>query len=215
MSYRNQPRGPDGRWIKTGGGLAAVLAAVVALTAAPGGAVAGGIGSDAAGASARSSTGSSGQARATSRETTQVVTRLRRLEKVVDQLNSASDDNCADHATGQVREFFVEHPCTALFRALFELRDHGRPVLRVAVAWVDMPDADQAAQYQQIIDRDGTGTVRPLTPDRRRDDANFDGIAYASSRDGVSVAIAQAEPVGRARQAAAIADTAVGLATSR
>jgi hypothetical protein len=36
-----------------------------------------------------------------------------------------------------------------LFRASLELRDNPGNIAALAVAWVDMPDADQARQLQQ------------------------------------------------------------------
>jgi hypothetical protein len=213
MGNPNQPRGPDGRWIKGGGGLVAVLVAVLALGpgTSAGAGVSGGTSSGSAGTSARSG---SSQVRAVSRDAGRVAVRLQRLGKKVDQVTSAVDTDCAAHATDQVKAFFLEHTCVALFRVLFDVRDGGRPVLRVAVAWVDMPDADLARQYQDLIDRDGTGTVRPLTRDGRRDDTSFDGIAYASARDDATVVIAQAEPVGRANAVEELAESAVDAAAS-
>ncbi|HZG92986.1 MAG TPA: hypothetical protein VEZ42_22485 [Pseudonocardia sp.] len=140
--------------------------------------------------------------------------RLERMAGQVDQLTAAADDDCASHATGEVRAFFEQNPCTALFRALFEVRDGRRGVVHVAVAWVDMPDADLARRYQDVIDAEGTGTVRPLTRDGRRDDTNFNGSAYESAREDVSVVIAQAEPVGRTRTTLELAENAVNTATS-
>jgi hypothetical protein len=71
-----------------------------------------------------------------------------------------------------------------------------------------------ARQYQDLIDSPGTGTLRPLTRDGRRDDTDFDGVAYESGRDGITVVIAQAEPVGRTAKVVELAELAVGTATS-
>lgn len=215
MANPNQPRGPDGRWIKSGGGLAAVLAVVLALgsgtTGSAGAVASGGTSSSSAGTSARSG---SGQLRAVSRDAGRIAVRLDRLGKRVDRVTSAADTDCAAHATGEVQAFFRANPCVALFRVLFDVRDAGRPVLRVAVAVVDMPDAESARRYQRLVDRDGTGTVRPLTRDGRRDDTRFDGIAYASAREDTTVVISQAEPVGRAGAVHDLAETAVEAAAS-
>lgn len=205
-----QPRDRRGRFASTGGGLAAV--AVVAVALASGGG-AGTAGSGAAGAAARPGSGSSSQANAGVRDVARIAARLDRLGGRVDQLTSGEDQDCAAHATDQVREFFLEHPCTALFRVRFEIRE-GPVVVHVAVARVDMPDADQARQYQQVIDAEGTGTVRPLRRDGRRDDTSFDGVAYASVREDVTVVISQAAPVGRTRAADNLAELAVEAATS-
>lgn len=211
----NPNHGPDGKFARRGGGLAAVLAVALALTSgttgSAGAVASGGTSSSSAGTSARSG---SAQVRAISRDAGRIAVRLQRLGEQVDQVTSAADTDCAAHATGEVRAFFRENPCAALFRVLFDVRDAGRPVLRVAVAVVDMPDAESARSYQRLIDRDGTGTVRPLTRDGRRDDTGFDGIAYASARDDTTVVISQAEPVGRAGAVRDLAERAVEAAAS-
>ncbi|WP_214407770.1 hypothetical protein [Pseudonocardia lacus] len=186
--------------------LASVL---IAGAAVEGGAVgAGGVGT-----ATRPGSTSTGHAKARQGDTTWAVARLERLAERVDRLTTAVEDDCAAHATGQVREFFRQHPCEALFRALFEIRE-GDTVVRVAIAAVDMPDADLARQYQDVIDGEGTGTVRPLRRTGRGDDTGFDGTAYESARDDSTVVIAQAEPVGRAPRAVELAERAVNAATS-
>jgi hypothetical protein len=193
-----------------------VLATVLFAGGVEGGA-AGVAGSGGTASAARSGSGSgsgSGHARARDADTARVVVRLERLAERVDRLTARADDDCAAHATGRVREFFRQHPCEALFRALFEVRDGRRGVVRVAVASVDLPDADLARQYQELIDGEGTGTVRPLTRNGRGDDADFDGVAYESAREGTTVVISQAEPVGRAATTVDLAEDAVNAATS-
>jgi hypothetical protein len=209
----NQPRNPDGTWKKGSGG--ALIAVAAALAISSNGVV--GAGSSAGGAAtgaSRSLSNSSGHARARNADTARVVVRLERLAERVDHLTTRADGDCAAHATGRVREFFRLHPCEALFRALFEVRDGRRGVVRVAVTSVDMPDADLARQYQELIDGEGTGTVRPLASNGRGDDAGFDGVAYASARDGTTVVISQAEPIGRAATTVDLAEDAVNAATS-
>jgi len=119
---------------------------------------------------------------------------------------SDADDDCAAHSYGQVREFFVQNPCAALYRALFEVGD-GPATALVAVAWVDMPTEAQARDFQGLVDRQGTGNVTELT-----DDVRWTGERYASVRDGVTVVNAQAEPVGGTAQAVQLAGLAAGTA---
>ncbi|MCO1655804.1 hypothetical protein [Pseudonocardia humida] len=84
----------------------------------------------------------------------------------------------------------------------------------MAVTSVDMPDIDLAVRYQELIDGKGTGTVRPLARDGRGDDTGFDGVAYESAREGSTVVISQAEPIGRVGRALDLAEDAVNAATS-
>jgi hypothetical protein len=129
---------------------------------------------------------------------------LRVEERAVD-----ADDDCAAHSYGQVRRFFVEHPCTALYRGLFEVRDRRRGVAVVAVAWVDMPDEAKAGEFQRLVDRHGTGNLTELTREGARPTGvRWTGEHYASVRDEATVVSAQAEPVGRTARAAQLAELA-------
>jgi hypothetical protein len=77
----------------------------------------------------------------------------------VEQRDVDANDDCAAHSYGQVRQFFVEHPCTALYRGLFEVRDGRRGIAVVAVAWVDMSDEAQARESQRLVDGHGLGNI--------------------------------------------------------
>lgn len=106
------------------------------------------------------------------------------------------DADCAAHSYGRVREFFRDHPCSGLHRALFEVRDKRGDVVLVAVAWVEMPDARSAADLKKLVD--GHGNVTELSRERGRyRGVRFTGQFYASDRAGAVVVNAQAQPVAR------------------
>src|SRR5690606_18840118 len=90
--------------------------------------------------------------------------RLRLLRQAVrvEQRFDTTDD-CAAHSYGKVREFFREHPCVALHRAWFEVRDGKRGVVLVAVSWVEMPDTRSARKFHRLVDTHGTGNVTELS----------------------------------------------------
>jgi hypothetical protein len=210
MGKPDQPRGPDGKWRKRGGG--ALLAGAVALAAAFGvGSGAAGAGSGTAagaggsgissGSGARATKGPRGKAR--DRNTAPVVQRLVRSGLKVGKPDIDTQADCVAHSYGQVQEFFRTHPCDALFRALLEVRDGHGAVALVAIAWVDMPDADQAQQLMALMDRPGTGNVAELSRESGR--RRFSGRYYASDREGATVINVQAEPVGRTRAAIELA----------
>jgi len=108
------------------------------------------------------------------------------------RVRATRDDGeaCAAQATGQVQAFLLEHPCRTLQRGTFSL-GAGRDRIVVAVAWVAMPDDDQAARLEELVDAPGTGSIRPL--DRR---IELTGQHYASRREGDLVTVAEAEPDG-------------------
>jgi len=197
--------------------LAAIALAVALATSAEGGA--GGVGLDAAGSktSAGSSANGSGRTqgdrssgargKAKDRSTARATARLIRKGLRVRERNVRGDADCVAHSYGQVQDFFREHPCTALFRALLEVRDNRGNLAILAAAWVDMPDPDQARQLQELMDRGGTGNITELS--RERGGQRFSGDYYRSAREDSTVINVQAEPIGRARAALAVAELAV------
>jgi hypothetical protein len=75
----------------------------------------------------RGSSGSKGSARSRGRDRAgqDVVRRLERRGLRVDRRGESFSTDCAAHSYGQVQQFLQEHPCSALFRALYEVRDPG------------------------------------------------------------------------------------------
>ena len=129
---------------------------------------------------------------------------MRRLERRGESFST----DCAAHSYGKVRQFFQEHPCSALFRALYEVRGPGGARVLVAMAWVDMPDAAQAAALKSLVDRPGTGNITELSKEQRRyRSVRFTGQHqhYASLQDGATVINAQAEPLGDTATAVSLA----------
>ncbi len=163
-------------------------------------------GAAAGGAQSGGATSTGNQARASDHSTDRVMQRLRARGLQVRQLDSDARDGCTAHSYGQVEDFFRQNPCTALHRALFEVQDDSGRAL-VAVAWVDMPDESGARRYQQLVDRHTTGNVRELSTAVR-----WTGERYVSTRDGVTVVNAQAEPVGATPAAVGLAQRAAGTA---
>jgi hypothetical protein len=124
-------------------------------------------GAGAATAVSAGSTNSSAASRAQPK--TQAKPRVARLNDIKKRLeraglravikNSRTDTDCAANSYGQVREFFREHACNALVRALIEVRD-GRAVALVAVAIVDMPDEQGAIALKRL----STSTAPATSP---------------------------------------------------
>lgn len=150
--------------------------------------------------------------KARDRNPAQLLSRLARQGLRVEQRFTSDDGDCAAHSYGLVREFFQENPCSALFRALFEVHD-GRVVVLVAVAWVDMPDVRQARAFKDLVDRDGTGNITELSRERGPyQDVRFTGEHYASIREDSTVINAQAQPLLRNRATTRLADRLVRAA---
>lgn len=107
--------------------------------------------------------------------------------------------DCADSATGQVRQYLAEHPCQALQRGSFAVSPDGRDQIVVSVAWVEMPDDNQAAELERVADEPGTGHILPL--DKK---ITLSGQHYKSSVNGNVVTMAEAEPDARSLPAQAL-----------
>ena len=219
MGKPDQPRDSRGRWIPRGGGsLVVAIALGIALATGGGGGAGVGAGLDAARSSTSggSSVGSGGRAqggnstsargKAKDRSTARTTARLTRKGLRVRDRGTRADTDCVAHSYGQVQDFFRDHPCTALFRALLEVRDPAGNRALLAVAWVDIPDPDQAHQLQRLMDRGGTGNVTELS--RERGGQRFSGDYYRSAREDTTVINVQDEPVGRTRAALTLAERA-------
>ncbi|MFV0532332.1 MAG: hypothetical protein ACK5MR_01600 [Cumulibacter sp.] len=72
-----------------------------------------------------------------------------------------SQIDCAEHAYGDVQEYFAANPCTGLDRSLFLTEVDGKSVA-LSVVSVTMPDAAGAASLKSMTDTEGTGNVTDL-----------------------------------------------------
>jgi hypothetical protein len=191
-------------------------AVLVTVTLAVGGGTAAGASSVVSGSGVSVSTGVGVRVnvKARDRNSRSVVRRLERSGLRIRTRIERADADCAAHSYGEVQRWFRQHPCQALYRALFEVRDRRGGLGLVAVAWVDMPDVAQAVEFKQLVDRSGTGNVTELSRERGRyRNVRFDGERYASRREDTTVVNAQVQPVGRGARAAELAEwarTAVG-----
>jgi hypothetical protein len=107
-------------------------------------------------------------------------------------------EDCAANSYGQVRDFFEQHPCTALHRSVVEVKDREGDVVLVAIASVEMPDVEQATRLKALLDTPGSGNMNELSREQGRyQTVRYTGDAYASRQDGTVVTNAQAQPVAR------------------
>jgi hypothetical protein len=102
---------------------------------------------------------------------------------------------CAASSYGQVQAFFRGHPCQWLARAYVTVRKGDTGIALVAISWVQMPSAGQAAAYKRLVDAAGTGNITELSrltgPDRS---VTFTGLYYLSGQSGAAVWNVQAQP---------------------
>lgn len=191
---------------KSGGGGAA-LAVSLAVVVGAGGITATATGTLTASTSSVSSSSSSSsfsKARTKSQgsdQDTQVVEeRLVRRGFRVNVKATSDGTDCVGHSYGQVRNFFRQHPCTALYRAYFEVQDRQGDAILIAVSWVRMPDASSASALQHLDDAPGTGNVTELSREEGKyKSVRYTGLFYTSNLDtsGTVFVNVQAQPVAR------------------
>ena len=176
-------------------GAGAVLAGLLVVMLGTGG-VGVGVASGGFGASGTGSSSAAQGSRARSRSSDSARIRLTARNVRVDIHATDDGDDCANHSTGRVQEHLRDHPCVAMHRAVFEVRDPRGDVVLIAAAWVEMPDSASARELVDLLDTEGTGNITELTKERGRyRDIRYGGPAYVSRHDGSLVTTAQAEPV--------------------
>ncbi|ADJ47924.1 hypothetical protein AMES_6099 [Amycolatopsis mediterranei S699] len=190
-----QPRGPDGRWIKTGGVFgAAVLATVVA--AASGGDVVTSVGAGLDAATTKSvseADAAAGKKAARKGDRAEAWRRLalKELKKEIKK-----DLRCTVQSFGQVQQFFLRHPCDKLDQLLFVVQDRNGNTIAGSVAWVKMPSAESAGQLRKLEDVYGSGDVTPFGSEvLAAGGFRFTGKHYRSRPDGKLVVIAETDPI--------------------
>ncbi|SDY03665.1 hypothetical protein SAMN05421504_104294 [Amycolatopsis xylanica] len=103
--------------------------------------------------------------------------------------------DCEAHSYSKTKEFFAEHMCTRLSRALYTTTAGGAKAL-VSVVLVTMPDGEQAQELKKLTDRDGTGNVDDLVKDGTAKIPNAPKVykaKYDSHVTGNEVAIVMAD----------------------
>lgn len=101
---------------------------------------------------------------------------------------------CLAVSFGEVREFFTRTRCTSLERVLFAVTDGAGNVAAVSVVWVGLPSGGDARKFHTLMDRHGSGDIRPLgSAALDLADIRFTGLRYGSDRDGKRVTVAEAE----------------------
>lgn len=190
--------GAGGGSAKGGKGGGVVVALGVALALGAGGATAGGALTSSGSASISAAGSGRSGSQVGRRDSSAAEARLAaRGVRISTRLTDDASD-CVAHSYGQVQQFFRQHPCAALHRAQFEVRDTKGDVALVPVAWVEMPTEAEARSLDRLLDRDGTGNITELSRESGRyRTVRYTGAAYASDRNGTVVVNAQAEPVAR------------------
>ncbi|HET6287651.1 MAG TPA: hypothetical protein VFG15_13000 [Amycolatopsis sp.] len=192
----NQPRGPDGRWIKYkyGAGAVATVGVVMAATSGIGGGTA--VSVDSAASQALKGKNSSKKS-AQKGHHAEAWQRLgwRQLKKAAKR-----ELKCGPHSFGEVQRFFLRHPCVDLDRLVITVDDGAGNTITVSVAWVKMPKANEASDLKRLVDRDDTGNVALLG--EARHGSRFTGKNYDSRLAKNLVVIGESAPeTGRPSEA--------------
>ncbi|MCC8251114.1 hypothetical protein [Saccharothrix luteola] len=178
-----------------GKGGAVVAAAVVALAGAAG------IGGEAALSASTATSGSTPGLQARKADSKKNArdgdadNALNRLGMRIRKKAVKQDLECLTNSFGQVREFFLHTPCTALDRWVLAVDDGAGNVAVVSVVWVSFGDRARTKRFERLIDVYGTGDVRPLGAALLDlADIRFTAAHYWSETRGNTITIAESEP---------------------
>jgi hypothetical protein len=103
--------------------------------------------------------------------------------------SGASDStNCADGATGQVRQFLTHYPCEQYAADTYTMTRQGYTT-DVVFAWLEMPTTSLASHYKAVVDTYNTGNPPGVS-------SAFNGLCYASGQQGATVWTVWIRPTG-------------------
>jgi hypothetical protein len=130
-----------------------------------------------------------------------------------------TDGTCLGHAYGDTADFFADHDCTGLSRALYSTEVGGEPVV-VSVSRVRLADAATARNLRSLTDANGSGNVSDLLREGVRytgSPAELSGAEYASAVSGTTVTIVESAWVeedaeGSSADIDQVADSGLALA---
>jgi hypothetical protein len=81
-------------------------------------------------------------------------------------VDGGSQQGCKNASKGKIKDFFEQHPCQHLTRALYTTTIDGNQRVLTSVVTVLMPDAASAAQLNSLTTKDGTGNIEDLSSDK-------------------------------------------------
>jgi hypothetical protein len=119
--------------------------------------------------------------------------RFKELKRAVRR--AEREAGCVAAASGRVRDFLVETPCTALDRMLLAVGDgHGNAAV-ISVVRVGFRSKAQAREFEKVEAVQGSGDVRPLDIAAVLGVAgvSMTGLHYQSRPDGYGMVVAEAD----------------------
>jgi hypothetical protein len=105
--------------------------------------------------------------------------------------DSSYRTDCAERASGLVRQFLTHHPCK-LYAAQAWTITRQDATTQVAFSWVEMPTTSLASQYKVEVDTYSTGNPPGVSP-------AFNGRCYASDQQGSTVWAVEVHPTGNVK----------------
>lgn len=96
--------------------------------------------------------------------------------------------NCAESATGQVKNFLTHYPCKQYAADTWAITRQGSTT-DVVFAWVEMPTTALASRYKSVVDTIDTGNPPGMSP-------AFNGLCYASGQQNATVWTVEIKPTG-------------------
>jgi hypothetical protein len=109
------------------------------------------------------------------------------------------DTECAPHAVGAAQAWLTQHRCAGLLRAVYTTSIDNKPTA-VALSVLSFSSDAEAREMQSVVNTPGSGRIVDLVkeggPWQGGPPPSFDGAAFASTRHGDQLLIAEAAWVG-------------------
>ncbi|MDR7300650.1 hypothetical protein [Haloactinomyces albus] len=112
-----------------------------------------------------------------------------------DQHSREEMPGCRQFSTDEIADYFSEHPCEHLTRALYTTTLPGGERVLTSVVTARMPNAPSAKELEKLTTRSGTGNIEDLVSAGRPVPDNFPDLngdlGYASQQQGRLVVIGE------------------------
>jgi hypothetical protein len=112
---------------------------------------------------------------------------------------TASDADCATHASGDIQAYLQRNSCDELVRMRFEATEDDRTAA-ILVAVLRFPESAAAGELHDVADRPGSGAITDAAAEGKawpgKATPSFESAAYASGREGNSLKLVQAVWIG-------------------
>lgn len=114
------------------------------------------------------------------------------------RLSMDFDTDCVGHSEGEVRDYFLSHPCKHMARAYIQVGDTNRHLILVAISWVEMPGIADAREYLRLVDVDAGNVIELSRETKRFKNVTYEDRTYMFGIKGTFVWQVEVKPLSAA-----------------